>query len=420
MKKVYDDIFISFRHEDGVEIAEGLANILKSQGYKVFFDKTSIQIGSTFPDELKEAVEHCKEFIAVITRKYFGARKKGCRKIKKENDWVRKEIKMAIDCEATIIPIYTCLVPNNTKLPEDIRPIMEKEYTSYNKNFNTLEDVAARIKVLFSDETNENALIGTIKNRLTHVDVKDNMNFNIVCKDIVKEIDIDRDKDYLYRNLSKTSQMGSSEKSADNDFRFTILYTLLTYFRRMNMGSDLVKMVDEFGKDFKEYVFYDYVMNEYYLEKAKLSNSFEEMQINFSEAIKYAKLAIEKINGNIGIIHAFPFSVAMALEYGATEEVVTQEDIKRALQCVDSAIQKAPNYGGMYYSTKARLLGHQGQYTEALQYIQKAQAMEKPTLRDWMLRIANYQKQELYIRMNQSIKELEQSILRLEQNSKKP
>ena len=170
---------------------------------------------------------------------------------------------MAIDCEATIIPIYTCLVPNNTKLPEDIRPIMEKEYTSYNKNFNTLEDVAARIKVLFSDETNENALIGTIKNRLTHVDVKDNMNFNIVCKDIVKEIDIDRDKDYLYRNLSKTRQMGSSEKSADNDFRFTILYTLLTYFRRMNMGSDLIKMVDEFGKDFKEYVFYDYVMNEY-------------------------------------------------------------------------------------------------------------------------------------------------------------
>ena len=69
MKQKYD-IFISYRREDGAEFAEGLGMVLASKGYRVFFDKNDLQVGTDFPYELSAAVRNCHEFISIVTPSY--------------------------------------------------------------------------------------------------------------------------------------------------------------------------------------------------------------------------------------------------------------------------------------------------------------------------------------------------------------
>ena len=408
--KEQKDIFISYRRKDGSVLAEAVAQLLESQGFHVFFDKDSIRFGSSFPQILEDAVKGCNEFIAIVTRNYFNEKdKKGNRRIDSDIDWVRNELRLALESKKQIFPIYVTRPPKANALPTDIRLICEKQSIFYNRVSDTLNNVVARIKVDFTNNTKENALLGSIINRLKEVDVKDNEKFNLACKDIIKLINNESDMESLYRILLRNEESKSVAQIVSNkDFRFVVLYTLLTYYRRHNMPKRIIDMVQNFGDEFIDYPFYHYVMTEYYLESAKIAMTNETMISSFLKAIEYAKSAITHIGDNNGIIHSLPFTVATALEYGVT---VPKEDIRQSLINVNNVIARAPDYGGMYYSTKARLLGQLGEYEEAIKTIKMAQTMETPTHNDWMLRIATYQKQEIEIilmsKMDQLQKELD-------------
>lgn len=404
--KEHKDIFVSYRRGDGAEFAEGISKVLENQGYRVFFDK-KMPKGASFPKELEEAVRNCKEFIAVVTKQYFGKDNKGNRRIDDKNDWVRNECRIAIENNVSIFPILVCHPPKANTLPADIAAVTTKQYTVYNRQFDTFDDIVNRIKVCFCDITKENALVGVIKSRIEEIDVRDNQKFNVACKDIIKLIASEKDTLVLMNILSKKDSTGSGkERSNERDIRFVVYYTLLTYYRRMNMSKNIISMVEKYGEDFSEFAFNNYAMNEYYLEKAKISLTTEEATDSLVKAISYAKLAIERIENNNGIMHSFPYSVAMALDYGVE---VNDNDISMAMDYVETIIKRAPDYGGMYYSTKARLLCHRGYYEEALRYIRIAQAMEMPIHKDWILRISTYQKQELYISIRMELNELKKN-----------
>lgn len=117
-------IFISYRREDGSLSSFLLAKFLLNNSFSVFYDKTSLRQG-LFPDIIHDAIKDCEEFILVITKEYFSQR------IFNEDDWVRKEIRLALKYNKHIIPyIVGTKMPEKNSLPEDIRLI-----TDYNSIF---------------------------------------------------------------------------------------------------------------------------------------------------------------------------------------------------------------------------------------------------------------------------------------------
>ena len=180
------DIFISYRREDGAEFAEGLGMALANKGYRVFFDKRNLKIGGNFPTDLSAAVKNCCEFISVVTPSYCGENRKGKNRILDPADWVHEEIKLALSTQGTqLFPIsIDCNPPQRNCLPADIAGFADKNFIQYNRAYDTYAKIVERIEPDFSARTRENAAIGMISGLLSTVDVSDNRQFNVVCKDI--------------------------------------------------------------------------------------------------------------------------------------------------------------------------------------------------------------------------------------------
>lgn len=92
------DIFLSYRRMDGLHYARNIMQALKMVGYpKVFFDYNSLRDG-VFNTQIFDAIYSCKDFILVISPL-------ALKKCAKEEDWVAKEIRIALKYGKHIIPI---------------------------------------------------------------------------------------------------------------------------------------------------------------------------------------------------------------------------------------------------------------------------------------------------------------------------
>lgn len=119
------DIFISYRRTDnegktsGRDIARSIKKELELRGYKVFFDYSECTDGE-FENAIIPAIRECKFFLLILT-------KDSLDRCAQENDWVRREIREAIETNRKIIPI----VPDGQfqkypiNLPIDISSIKE-------------------------------------------------------------------------------------------------------------------------------------------------------------------------------------------------------------------------------------------------------------------------------------------------------
>lgn len=102
MKKHYD-IFISYRRKDsegkvsGRDIADRIKNAFENRGYEVFFDLDNIQDGY-FDDIIIPAIRTCKVFILILSTD-------ALLRCANQDDWVRREIKEALNSGCQIIPI---------------------------------------------------------------------------------------------------------------------------------------------------------------------------------------------------------------------------------------------------------------------------------------------------------------------------
>ena len=92
------DIFISYRRKGaGAGVAGELQAKFENLGYKVFLDVDDIGSGQ-FPDQIKQAVEECKDFLLVLAPGTLD----NC---DSEEDWVRREIVLAQDFNKNIIGV---------------------------------------------------------------------------------------------------------------------------------------------------------------------------------------------------------------------------------------------------------------------------------------------------------------------------
>lgn len=120
------NVFLSYRREDSEAETRNIRVALEQGGHKVFMDRTGIQAGERWPDEIRNALKNANIVIVVIGEKWLTCSyTDGRRRIDGEEDWVRLEIKTALQTNKTIIPILInrATMPSAQSLPEDLKEL---------------------------------------------------------------------------------------------------------------------------------------------------------------------------------------------------------------------------------------------------------------------------------------------------------
>lgn len=111
------DIFISYRRDGGLEMADSIYQRLINAGYSVFLDLEQLNSGK-FNTKLISVIEQCRDFIIVLPLH-------ALERCNEEDDWVRQEIECALANKKNIIPIMLRGFewPAKDSLPESLRDL---------------------------------------------------------------------------------------------------------------------------------------------------------------------------------------------------------------------------------------------------------------------------------------------------------
>ena len=90
-------IFIGYRREGGETVARLVNDTLRNRGYRTFFEMDSLRAGA-FPQDIVSQLKDCDNYILILPPNALD-------RCKKEKDWLRKEIAIAISLKKNIIPI---------------------------------------------------------------------------------------------------------------------------------------------------------------------------------------------------------------------------------------------------------------------------------------------------------------------------
>lgn len=116
------DIFISYRRKGaGAGVAGELQSKLENLGYKVFLDVDKIGSGQ-FPDQIKHAIEECKDFLLVLSPGTLD-------RCVDEEDWVRREITMAMEFGKNIVGVglQGFVMPEAEALPAPLQSLTTRQ-----------------------------------------------------------------------------------------------------------------------------------------------------------------------------------------------------------------------------------------------------------------------------------------------------
>ena len=125
-------IFISYRREDCVAWAGRLFDRLVHHFGKkqVFMDiEGGIPKGAEFARVLDEALHQCDVLLALIGPKWLDVERSGHPRIGAQDDWVRAEIRTALERRTPVVPVLVGggRLPTELDLPEDIRRMCARE-----------------------------------------------------------------------------------------------------------------------------------------------------------------------------------------------------------------------------------------------------------------------------------------------------
>ncbi len=102
-------IFINYRIADTLPVAEPLAVELQQifGDEAVFIDRRSLEAGDTWDTRIEHAVQNARIVLVLIGKKWLTAQNKklGIRRLDEENDWVRREIEIALAGAGRVLPV---------------------------------------------------------------------------------------------------------------------------------------------------------------------------------------------------------------------------------------------------------------------------------------------------------------------------
>jgi len=128
-------VFINYRTADqplgAAAIHDYLARRFGSE--QVFRDCVSMGAGADYPDEIRAALEQADVLVAIVGPKWLSARDGGARLIDRTGDWVRFEIRRALQRGIPVLPVLLKDTPADAEpleaadLPSDINRIAHKQ-----------------------------------------------------------------------------------------------------------------------------------------------------------------------------------------------------------------------------------------------------------------------------------------------------
>jgi hypothetical protein len=129
-------VFISYRRDDSEFYASQLYDRLRATGVRVFWDRDVLPPGTIFSEAIEQNVTRCDALVAIIGKKWLKTLDlRGEARLNSEQDWVRKEICIALQKVKIVIP---CLVggakmPNAEALPEDLAGLIKRQWLHASK-----------------------------------------------------------------------------------------------------------------------------------------------------------------------------------------------------------------------------------------------------------------------------------------------
>lgn len=142
----YYDVFISYRHNGGQQVAKRLHKWLsEDEGYSTFYDEESIREGR-WDKTLIRRVKQCKDFILIVDRHIFD---NICNPgYSSDEDWVRHELSEALKMGDDVINIIPLILPKAkipSNLPSDISGISKWQWVKIKTQYD-LQDSFKEIK----------------------------------------------------------------------------------------------------------------------------------------------------------------------------------------------------------------------------------------------------------------------------------
>jgi hypothetical protein len=133
-------VFLSYRHQDAAPYARLLQSRLRERfpDVRVFMDLDSIEAGLDFAEVIGEAVDSCAVLMALIGRQWATlADEQGRRRLDDPDDWVRFEIRAALERGVRVIPVLVDGVKplRQEQLPAELQKLarLNAVYLSYGR-----------------------------------------------------------------------------------------------------------------------------------------------------------------------------------------------------------------------------------------------------------------------------------------------
>ena len=96
---------------------------------RVFADLENIPLGTDLAEYVTEQIARCSAFLVLIGRRLLSPDADGRRRIDSRDDWVRTEIRAALQQNIPVIPVLVenASMPSAPELPEDLRPLASRQ-----------------------------------------------------------------------------------------------------------------------------------------------------------------------------------------------------------------------------------------------------------------------------------------------------
>jgi hypothetical protein len=125
-------IFVSYRRSDTLHTANRLAVELQRAfgASRVFLDTDTLEAGDEFTSRIGRSLHRADAVVVLIGPRWEGRNEDGTTRIDSEQDWVRKEVSIALALNAPTFPLLVDrdAQPDVVTLPADVQPLFARHW----------------------------------------------------------------------------------------------------------------------------------------------------------------------------------------------------------------------------------------------------------------------------------------------------